>query len=178
MDYESKVSFLLSKKKELQDERSDLETMIEHLDEEMADLLEKHRATLVNYLGEDEETWLRDELTVVGTILCGENVIFGGLSLRHEDPDTMHTSGYFGPEHSTKYSIDMKVSICTEFKASLSCTVVIKTKTPRIEDIVREMFKSSEDSYDPDPLRREWTINWDYYQAIDLVNPYIHPNRT
>jgi len=172
MDYESKILFLRLKKKELQDE---LETMIEHLDEEVEDLLDKHRATIVNHLSEDEEIWLRDELTVMGTILCGENVIFGGLSLRHEDPDTMHSSGYFGPEHSTKYSIDMKVSICTEFKASLSCSVVIKTKTPQIEGIVREMFKSSEESYNPDPLRREWSIDWDYYHTIELVNPYVHP---
>lgn len=171
MNYEDKITFLLRKKKEIQDE---VDTTIRYLDEEVEDLLQKHRATMTAHLSEEEEKWLRDELTVVGTILCGENVIFGSLKLLDEEPDEMHTSGYFGTEHSKKYSIEMNVSICTEFKASLSCNVIVKTKTPCIEAIVREMFESSEESYNPDPIRREWNINWDYHNTIELVKPYIH----
>ncbi len=144
------------------------------LEAKRKEIEDRARAKKAGGLTKEEEKWLRDELTVVGEILGGERVLFGSLKLLDEDPDKMETSGYFGQEHSEKFSIAIDVGICTEFNAGLSCKVVVKTKVPQVEDIVREMLVSSEDEYEenPDPYRREWPINWDYYQKIILKKPY------
>ena len=176
MDYESKISELVDKRDELENKRDTLEYELRRLKEDIEELKRKQIENTVSDLSEEEETWLRDELTVVGKILCGENVVFGGLELKHEDPDQMDTSGYFGPDHSTKFSIGVDISICTEFRASLNCEVTVKTKSPKIEAIVREMFESSEDTYKSDPCRRSWPINWDYHHSITLKKPYEHPD--
>lgn len=172
MDYEANIAELVAKREELQEKEYTIHRELRGLEDDIKELKRKQMETLVSDLSKDEENWLRDELTVVGKILCDENVMFGGLNLLHEDPVEMHTSGYFGPEHSKKFSIVIDLSICTEFRASLSCTVTVKTKSPKIEAIVREMFESSEDSYKPDPCRRNWPIDWDYHHNIQLKNPY------
>jgi len=172
MDYEAKISELVEKREALQEKEYEINHELRNLETDIAELKRKQMESIVSDLSEDEENWLRDELTVVGKILCGENVVFGGLKLLHDDPDEMHTSGYFGPEHSKKFSIQIDLSICTEFRASLTSNVIVKTKSPKIEAIVREMFESSEDSYKPAPCRRDWPINWDYHHNIVLKNPY------
>lgn len=176
MDYEAKISELVAEREGLQDKQYDLSERLRRLEDEIEELKRQKMENTISDLSDEEETWLRDELTVMGKILCGENVIFGGLDLLHEDPDNVDTSGYFGPKHSKKFSIDMKISICTEFCASLNCKVTVKTKSPKIEAIVREMFESSEDSYKPDPCRRSWPIDWDYHYSIVLKKPYVHPD--
>lgn len=172
MDFESELSELAAKREALQEKEYELHDELRRLDDDIKELKRKQMETMISDLSSEEENWVRDELTVIGKILCGENVVFGGLKLLHEDPDKMETSGYFGPEHSKKFSIEIKLSICTEFQASLTCNVIVKTKSPKIEAIVREMFESSEDSYKPDPCRRDWPINWDYHHNIVLKNPY------
>lgn len=172
MNYEEKIAELVAKREELQEQEYTISHELRGIEDNIEELKRKQMETIVSDLSEEEENWIRDELTVVGKILCGENVIFGGLKLLHEDPDEMHTQGYFGNEHSKKFSIKIDLSICTEFHASLHCSVIVKTKSPKIEAIVREMFESSEDSYKPEPCRRDWPIDWDYYHHITLKNPY------
>ncbi len=174
MDYEAKISELVASREELQDKQYELSNKLRRLEDEIDELKRQQMENTISDLSEEEEKWVRDELTVVGKILCGENVIFGGLDLLHEDPEDVDTSGYFGPKHSKKFSIDVDVSVCTEFRASLNCKVTVKTKSPKIEAIVREMFESSEDHYKPDPCRRNWPIDWDYHYSITLKNPYVH----
>jgi len=172
MDFESEIGELIAKREALQDKEYELHNELRRLEDDIKELKRKQIENTVSDLSPEEEGWVRDELTVVGKILCGENIIFGGLNLRHEDPDEMNTQGYFGQKHSKKFSIKIDLSICTEFTASLQCDVTIKTKSPKIEAIVREMFESTEDSYKPDPCRRHWPINWDYHYRILLKNPY------
>jgi hypothetical protein len=112
----------------------------------------------------------------VGKLLESKDVVFGGLTLLDEEPDEMKTRGYFGDEHSKKFSIDIQMSVCTEWKASLRCYVAIKTKNATVERIVREMV-AQEDGYpdeEGDSYRRSWTIDWDYHQRIVIKNPYVH----
>lgn len=172
MDYEAKIAELVAERDALEDKEHDLFYKKRKIEDEINELKRKQMEANVSDLSPDEEKWVRDELTVMGKILCGDNVVFGGLYLEHEEPDEMNTGGYFGQEHSKKFSVQINLSICTEFRASLNCKVVVKTKSPKIEAIVREMFESSEDSYKPDPCRRHWPINWDYHYNITLKNPY------
>lgn len=170
--YDEDVRTVKDELEKLDREESEIRNKKWKLEAKRKEIEEQARAKKAGGLTREDEKWLRDELTVAGEILCGEKVLFGSLKLLDEEPDEMHVGGYFGQKHSEKFSISMDVGICLEFSAGLSCDVVVKTKTARVEDIVREMFESSEDHVDADPYRREWPINWDYYQRIVLKKPY------
>ena len=159
--------------KKLDREESEIRNKKWKLEAKRKEIEEQARAKKACGLTREDEKWLRDELTVAGGILCGERVLFGSLKLLDEEPDEMHVGGYFGQEHSEKFSIAIDVGICIEFSAGLSCDVVVKTKVSQVEDIVREMFESSEDHFEADPYRREWPINWDYHQSITLKKPCV-----
>lgn len=177
MDYESAIVTLLATREELEVKQSEISDQLRRIEDDIQTLKREQTEHTISDLSDEEEIWVRDELTVVGKLLCGEDVIFGGLDLVYTDPDEMNTSGYTGTKHSKKFSIGITVSICTEFKASLRCTIVVKTKSQKIEAIVREMFHSSEDSsHSINPCRRNWCIDWDYYNSIQLKNPFVHPD--
>ena len=124
----------------------------------------------------EEEKWLRDELTVVGKILMSPDVVFGHLEYLNEEPDEMHTRGYFRTEHSNKFSIKIDLSICTEFRASLRCNVTVKSKFSNVEEIMREMFESTGYRDGDDKFQTYWGIDWDYHDRIILKKPYVHPD--
>lgn len=177
-EYTEQIEKLLRETTELQLQRSDLAVKIAYISNEI-DKLEKLRIeSLPNELTEEEEKWLRDELTLVGKLVSSDDVNFGSVDLLDEEPDKMDTRGYFGNKHSNKFSIDIKLSISTEFRAGFTCDITIKTKVSKIEAIVREMFKSSEDEYEEDKEvklnRRYWPIDWDYHYKVILQNPYVH----
>jgi hypothetical protein len=148
---------------------------LSEIDDERERLEKERLASMPNDLSEEEEKWLRDEITVVGKLLESKDVVFGGLTLVDEEPEEMNTRGYFGEEHSKKFSIKIEMRVCTEWRASLSCSVTIKTKNATVERIVREMV-AQEDGYpeEPDCYRRTWSIDWDYHQRIVIKNPYVH----
>ena len=174
MAYEEKFKELCLYKHGLQRQQAEIEIELRQLQHELDELEKKRLASMPNALTEEEEKWLRDEITVVGKVLESKDVIFGGLTLVDEEPEKENTRGYFGPDHCDKFSIDIRMGICTEFQAALSCAVTIKTKNATVERIVREMVRQ-EDDYDKEfPHRRTWKIDWDFHDRIVIRNPYVH----
>jgi hypothetical protein len=153
---------LEAQEREIERERRKIKQRLEEI--------EKEKIRQSPELDAETEKWLRDELTVVGKILCGDNVLFGGLNLLDEEPDEMNSEGWFGETHSKKFSISVKVDVVTEFTAGLCVRVDVKTKLPKIEEIVREMFGSTDNGEDTG--RRNWPIDWDYYYRVELRKPY------
>jgi hypothetical protein len=158
------------REEELRDREREIEKERDRIQRRREEI-EAERVKASPELTADEEMWLRDELTVVGNILCGDNVLFGGLNLLDEEPDEMNTEGYFGETHSKKFSISVKVDVTTEFTAGLCVRVDVKTKLPKIEAIVREMFESTDNGKDVG--RRNWPVDWDYYYRVILRKPYV-----
>lgn len=178
-DYTSEIEKLNLEAIELRNQKESIKVKLCQIDDEIEKLEKLRIESLPNELTEDEEKWIRDELTLVGNLLSGENIAFGGVKLLDEEPDEMDTRGYFGRDHSNKFSIKIELEICTEWRACFRCNVTIKTKLPRIEAIVREMYKTTEDEYETDNLqerltRRRWNIDWDYHYRLKLENPYVH----
>jgi hypothetical protein len=175
-NYDEKLRELRLRELALEAEKSKIYAKFAEIEDERERLEKERLANMPNDLSEEEEKWLRDEITVVGKLLESKDVIFGGLTLLDEEPEEMKTRGYFGDEHSKKFSIDIQMSVCTEWKASLRCYVTIKTKNASVERIVREMV-AQEDGYpdeEGDSYRRSWSIDWDYHQRIVIKNPYVH----
>lgn len=165
--YEEQLAALKEKMKELEEERTRIE--YEEYDiRRQVEELERKRKEYLPGLTEKEEKWLRQELTVVGKILSSDDVLFGCLELLDEEPDMKdYSAGYFGTNDPKKFSVEISVNLCIEFQAGLRCCVKVKTKTPRVEEIVREMFEQTMD-YEPELLKRRWDVNWDYHQKILL----------
>ena len=173
-NYDDKLRELRLRELALEAEKSKIYVEFGKIADERERLEKERLASMPNELTAEEEKWLRDEITVVGKVLESKDVIFGGLTLVDEEPEKENTRGYFGPDHCDKFSIDIRMGICTEFQAALSCAVTIKTKNATVERIVREMVRQ-EDDYDKEfPHRRTWKIDWDFHDRIVIRNPYVH----
>ena len=166
---EAEEEALSRREAELEAQEREIERERRKIKERLEEI-EKEKIRQSPELDAETERWLRDELTVVGRILCGDNVLFGGLNLLDEEPDEMNSEGYFGETHSKKFSISVKVDVMTEFTAGLCVRVDVRTKLPKIEAIVREMFGSTDN--EEDTGRRNWPIDWDYYYRVELRKPY------
>lgn len=175
-NYDDKLRELRLRELELDAEKSRIYLELQKIDDERERLEKERLANMPNELTEEEEKWLRDEITVVGKLLESKDVVFGGLALLDEEPDEMNTKGYFDEEHSKKFSIKIDMGVSTEWRACLSCSVTIKTKNATVERIVREMV-AQDDGYPEEkknPYQRRWRIDWDYHQRIVIKNPYVH----
>jgi hypothetical protein len=173
-NYNDKLRELTAREEALERQMSGIGLDLANVQYLLRELEKERLASIPNELSEEEEKWLRDEITVVGKVLESKDVIFGGLTLVDEEPEKENTRGYFGPDHCDKFSIDIRMGICTEFQAALSCAVTIKTKNATVERIVREMVRQ-EDDYDKEfPHRRTWKIDWDFHDRIVIRNPYVH----
>lgn len=174
--YEEQLAALAEKMEKLEEESARISDEQHDIRRQVEELERKRKESLPG-LTEKQEKWLRQELTVVGKILCSEDVVFGRLELLDEEPDTTsYTTGYFGTNDPKKFSVDISVGLCIEFQAGLRCNVTVKTKTPRVEDIVREMFEQVNE-YPPELVKRTWDVNWDYRQTIVLRKPYVDKER-
>ena len=177
--HDEQIAALEEKLREMREAERELEEKRTSLEQELAEIVRKRKESMPE-LSEKQEKWLRQELTVAGKLLCSKDVMSGSLEIVDEDPaPESYDIGFYGRmsqvEHDEKkFSVEVSVKMCIEFQAGLLCEVKVKTKTPRVGDIVREMFEQTfGDPEDEGILRRRWDANYHYgRQSIVLRNPY------
>lgn len=176
-DYEAEQKKIMAEQAKIESQMDSLRSALKKNMERIQELEEERIKNSRTEFSPEEEKWFRDEMTVVGKILCSPDVVFGKLEYLNEEPDEMHTRGYFNTPHSKKFSIDVKLSICTEFRACLDCEVVVKSKFSNVEEMLRDMFEATGYATDEENrFRTCWNIDWDYHDHIRLKNPYVHPD--
>ena len=172
--YDEQIAALEEKLREMREAEERLQERKRDMEEELAEIVRKRKETMPG-LSEKQEKWLRQELTVAGRVFCGKDVLFGSLEIVDEDPtEDSYDIGFYGhmsEKTEKKFSVEVSVKMCIEFQAGLRCDIKVKTKTPRVEEIVREMFEQNPDDGEG-TLRRRWDVNWDYHQSVVLKTPY------
>jgi len=148
---------LATKERELAEERSLLLN-------EIADL-EKERQALSPELTNSEIKSIRRAMSVVGKALTSEDVIFGHIQLLDEEPE--ETNGGYRGAHTNKYSIHMTCTFVEDHAVGLDYNVIIKTKNPHIQAIVRDMLDDGEEG---DMPANNWSADWDYYTKFSIKN--------
>lgn len=154
----AKLSALEAKQMELEDKKRQLE------DEECALIQEKHqleqeRLKLSKVLLPAEKEQLKQELIAVGELLELPSVILGSLHVVSENPTW----------DGQLYSIDIDTSLSFDSGVSgLRVDVLVKTKQPAVEDVVKSLFEQEGYGLSKEPPDLCWQIHWDYYRRIKL----------
>ena len=105
----------------------------------------------------------KEALEAVGSVLTGQHVILGGLSLEDGEPDVIRGDSI----GKKKYSIDMSCEFVFDSGVSgLSCGVKIKTENEAIKKIVRNTFVQKGGRYGD--AGDYWYIDWDYRHSIKM----------
>lgn len=154
-----KLAALEEKQMEIADKKRRLD------DEEYSLMREKHeleqeRLKLSKVLLPDQKKQLREELIAVGELLELPAVILGGMRVVSEEPE----------ENDQLYSIHIDTRVTFDTGVTGLCVnVIIKTKEPAVEDVVKSLFEQEgyQDVRDP-PQNLSWNIHWDYYNRIKL----------
>lgn len=149
---EKKYEDIQCKKRELELEEMSLKTQRRWLEEE--------RLKLSNVLSKEEEGQLKKDLTVVGELLELPVVILGTLRIVAEE----------STDKEKQYSIDIQCTTAFDTGVTgLSVNVVVKTLSPKVEAIAKELFVQEGTLHDVNPSELYWERNWDYYTSIKLT---------
>lgn len=156
----AQLEALEKRQEEIQQKQRDLdyEEMSLHRERQR---IEEERMRLSSELTEGDETQLKKELTAVGELLELPAVILGSLRVVSEEPD----------EDTQPYSIDIRCGVAFDTGVTgLSAHVTVKTKVPKVEAVVRSLFKQ-EGTLDTrcSPPGLYWERNWDYSTSIKLT---------
>lgn len=149
----AKERMVAKKIRDLEDESDSLRMEIHWLEQEQ---LKESRV-----LTPDEEATLKRELTAVGELLELAAVISGSLHVVSEESDD--------PEKLYSIAIDCGTSDDTGV-AGLYARIVLKTKVPKVEAIVSELFEQVGTVHGRGPTDRVWEKYWDDSTSIKLTS--------
>lgn len=168
---DAKISALEKQYALLQKKRDALDTNMNGIHDKVKRLRHRRDMEARDGLSKEEEMEFRYALTIVGEMLENKNVLFGGLEIVHDEPDSKYDSGYFGDRGPRKYSIDIQSNFVLCVSPGLRIHVKIKTKTPAIRRIVRDMVESTGYEHPEDKMteRTYWGIDWDFYDHIKII---------
>ncbi len=166
--YEEKIAAIEKKKEELTERESQICRERKELEDEL-ERIAMERTVENCGLDENDVLILKRYLTIVGTAIGSEDVIFGSVKLLDEDPEP-----YKNTHLTTKfYSIEMTCSPASDSVVmGMSYTIKIKTRNEYVKNIVRSMFSSTEyisDEYES-ARKDTWYANWDYHAKILIKN--------
>lgn len=177
---------------QLHNEKKAIQKKMEELKKQLAELDKKEQGW--KRFPPEEESWLRQELTMLHGSLLSNHTLFASVYLKHEQPVENTAYGYQKKKHPKSFSIDIEVAPLMEHKSGLTVYITIRTKLPEVEKIVREMYrqvdtvhgqqlKDDEDfeRHDSTIERKEnayieyWTIDHKENAYIELCYPQYPP---
>jgi hypothetical protein len=150
------ITRLQEKKEALEEQKRKVEDEQSSIDQELF-WLEQERLKLSKRLSKEDEQILKRELTAVGELLELSSVIVASLQVVQsgtEDPKDL-------------YAIDIETGVTFDTGVVGLCVkVTIKTESPRVEEIIKEMFE--QEGYISEKIPLSWECHWDYNTRIRL----------
>jgi hypothetical protein len=123
--------------------------------------LEQERLKASRVLTPDEEETLKKELTAVGELLELVAVISGSLRVVSEESDDSEKLYSIAIDCGTSYDTGL---------TGLYAKVVLKTKVPKVEAIVKELFEQVGTVRGRGPTDLVWEKDWDDSTSIKLTS--------
>jgi hypothetical protein len=153
---EDQLTQLARKEYDLRQQRENIQRQVE--------ILKAERLAKLSDITEKELKEFKEELKIIGDVFERVYVADGGIELIDAEPDIPAS----GPVQ--KYSIDMGCGMCYERwgVVGFSFSVIIKTKSETLKEIVRNTF--IQEGASSKETRDHWVVNWDYHESISMYN--------